>query len=104
MIVLVVLAGPAAAQKLYRCGNQYQDRPCASTKRQAPEENSTAAATAPSAREVRREERMKQIRCENFGRQRDELREKQRASNKQIAESLGAQLKALEERMRTDGC
>jgi hypothetical protein len=41
----------------------------------------------------------KQIRCENFGRQRVDLGKKQSGSSKQIAEGLDAQIKALGRRM-----
>ena len=48
-------------------------------------------------------EYQKQLRCENYGRQAEELREKQRATP-QYAGSLDAQLKSLEGRMKGDSC
>ena len=105
LIALALLASPAVAQKkMYRCGSQYQDRPCDSAKAKAPDAPPTAPASTSSSAQEDKREAQKRIRCENFGRQRDELRDKQRASNKAVADSMGAQLKALEDRIRNDGC
>lgn len=107
LIALALFASPAVAQKkMYRCGTQYQDRPCDSAKAKASEAPSPAAAPASPTRSAQDErlEAQKKIRCENFSRQRDELRDKQRASNKQVADSMGTQLKTIEDRIRSDGC
>ena len=104
VIALALLSGPALAQKkMYRCGSQYQDRPCdeshAAPKAAAP----STAAPARTASEERRASQ-KQIRCENFGRQREDLGKKQADANKQIAEGMDAQIKALDRRMAEEGC
>lgn len=62
--------GPALAQnKMYRCGNQYQGRPCAGPKAEGA---ASAAATDPqqqqeSAEKRReREQAIQQAKCENY--------------------------------------
>lgn len=130
---LLWLAWPATAQQavggksMYRCGANFQDRPCdgaaAGSNAAAPAAPRTAAPAATgaaakqsgpvvmvpppvtprlSAAEVRSAQQ-KQIRCENFGRQASELRERQKATP-QYAASIDVQLKSLEGRMSTDGC
>lgn len=119
---------PAAAQqggakKMYRCGTNFQDKPCdgsapASAPAPAPGKAAPAAAgvspaaakaaipapepTKMSAAEARSAQQ-KQIRCENFSRQATELRDRQKATP-QYAESISVQLKSLETRMSADSC
>jgi len=101
-------AQQAGAKKMYRCGTNFQDKPC---------DGSAPAAVAPAAKSVApaapeptkvsaadaRSAQQKQIRCENFSRQAAELRDRQK-STPQYAESIGVQLKSLETRMSTDSC
>ena len=74
LIVATVLAcscGPALAQKkMYRCGNQFQERPCAGPKTDAaapsaakadPQEQQDGA-----ARRREREQAIHQAKCENY--------------------------------------
>jgi type IV secretory pathway VirB10-like protein len=98
----------ASAKKMYRCGTNFQDKPC---------DGSAPAAVAPAAKVVApaapeptkvsaadaRSAQQKQIRCENFSRQAAELRDRQKSTPK-YAESIGVQLKSLETRMSTDSC
>lgn len=116
---------PAFAQKaMYRCGNNYQDRPCdggtpaarsatavpaTPVNAVAPAVSAAKATTAPVAdgqkvaAPLAKAQQQQQIRCENFSRQRDELRERQRASPQQAA-AVGVQIKSLESRMSADNC
>jgi hypothetical protein len=48
-------------------------------------------------------QQQRQIRCENFGRQLDELKDRQKAAPQQ-AESVGVQIKSLQSRMSVDNC
>lgn len=59
----------------------------------------TTKLSAAEARAVQQ----KQIRCENFGRQASELRDRQKATP-QYAASIDVQLKSLEGRMSADSC
>ena len=124
---------PVFAQKaMYRCGNNYQDRPCdggppaaksataapatpanaaapAAKPAAAPAVSAAKATTAPvadgqkAAAPLTKAQQQQQIRCENFSRQRDELRERQKASPQQAA-AVGVQIKSLESRMSADNC
>lgn len=101
-------AQQASAKKMYRCGTNFQDKPC---------DGNAPAAVAPAAKVVApavpeptkvsaadaRSAQQKQIRCENFSRQAAELRDRQK-STPQYAESIGVQLKSLETRMSADSC
>ena len=73
LIVALAIAcssGPALAQKkMYRCGNQYQERPCEGPK--AEPAASSAATSNPQSRDAaaKREEREQEIRrarCESY--------------------------------------
>lgn len=114
-----VSAQQAGAKKMYRCGTNFQDKPCdggapvpvasapaAATAKAAPAAKAVAPAapepTKMSAAEARSAQQ-KQIRCENFSRQATELRDRQKATP-QYAESIGVQLKSLESRMSADSC
>jgi len=105
---------------MYRCGNNYQDRPCdgAPSAKAATPAASAAPAAKSAAKSVTPEpvadapkapvamtkaQQQRQIRCENFGRQRDELRERQKAAPQQ-ADAIGVQIKSLEARMTADNC
>jgi hypothetical protein len=113
---VVLLSLPAVAQqggkKMYRCGNNYQDRPCDAGGAAAPKAAGAAApaAPAPAAADagkapttLTRAQQQRQIRCENFGRQLDELKERQKSAPQQ-AEGIGVQIKSLESRMNADSC
>ena len=120
---------PVMGQKtLYRCGNNYQDRPCdgsgpaaakpASVPGSVPGAAAAPAAKAPAApvpapapiadaqkapAPMTKAQQQRQIRCENFGRQREELRERQKAVPQQ-ADAVGMQIQSLETRMSVDNC
>jgi hypothetical protein len=106
VLALLALAAPAAAEKkMYRCGSQYQDRPCEGPKDAArPAAGPEAAKTAAAPSNARGEER-KQIRCENYGRQVDEIKRMETgSSNPQLRENMSVQRKALEARMLSERC
>lgn len=119
----------AQGKPMYRCGSNYQDRPCdgavpgtakaapapgakavpaaAETAKAAPAGSPPGAAagtTATSAAPVlTKAQQQRQIRCENFGRQLDELKDRQKAAPNQ-AEAMGVQIRSLQSRMSADGC
>ena len=114
-------AAPATAQqsgavKMYRCGTNFQDKPCDGSApavvpvpapvKTAPSAGQGAIAapepTKVSAAQARAAQQ-RQIRCDNFGRQATELRDRQKTTPK-YAESIGVQLKSLEARMSADNC
>lgn len=71
LIVAFALAcscGAALAQKMYRCGNQFQERPCAGPKADAAA--SSAAASDPqqqsAARRREREQAIHQAKCDDY--------------------------------------
>lgn len=128
LFILVALAwvAPATAQqvsakKMYRCGTNFQDKPCdGSAPAAAPAPGKVAPAVAgvsPAAAKAAipapepakmsaaeaRSAQQKQIRCENFSRQAAELRDRQKATPR-YAESISVQLKSLETRMSADRC
>lgn len=134
LAALLVSASVMAQQPMYRCGNNFQDRPCdggapasktgsASPSTQAnaagppaksaavPAAASAATKSAPgsvadaqkAALPLTKAQQQRQIRCENFSRQRDELRDRQKASPQQAA-AVGVQIKSLETRMSSDSC
>jgi hypothetical protein len=118
-----VTAQQASAKKMYRCGTNFQDKPCdgsapaAAAPAAVPGKAVAAVSPAPAAKSVApaapeptkvsaaeaRSAQQKQIRCENFSRQATELRDRQKATP-QYAESIGVQLKSLETRMSADSC
>ncbi len=117
---LLLCSLPGFAQQggkqLYRCGNNYQDRPCdgaaPAAKAGAPAVASPAASPAAAnvpadaqkaAAPMTKAQQQRQIRCENFGRQRDEMRDRMKSDPKQ-AEAYGVQIKSLESRMASDSC
>lgn len=98
----VLAAFPAQAQKkMYRCGSNYQDRPCdqaqAAPKPAAAAPVKAETAPAPQSRAAYQQ----QLRCENYGRQMDELRDKQNAMKTNV---LDGQIRSLETRMKADSC
>ena len=106
ILALLSLAVPAAAQKkMYQCGSQYQDRPCEGAK-EAPKPAAAPASakSAPAPSRAASEER-KRIRCENYARQVDEMKQKEAASsNPEMRENMGVQRKVLEARMVGESC
>ena len=65
---------------------------------------SATTAEAPKASvPMTKAQQQRQIRCENFGRQRDELRDRMKSDPKQ-ADAIGVQIKSLESRMAADSC
>lgn len=105
VVALALAAGPVAAQKkMYRCGNVFQERPCEGPKQGAKDESAKAAAPKQPVSESRRAAQ-KEIRCENFTRQRDDLLQKKRAiKDAGAAKAMDVQIGAVDERMREDGC
>lgn len=101
--VMAMAAFPAQAQKkMYRCGSNYQDRPCDQTP-VAPKPAAAAPVKAevPASTPSSRAAYQQQLRCENFGRQMDELKEKQQGMKSNL---LDGQIKSLESRMKSDSC
>lgn len=105
LVALALAAAPVAAQKkMYRCGNVFQERPCEGPKQAATTDGDKPAAPKQTVSEAGRE-RQKEVRCENYGRQRDDLAAKKREmKNAEAAKSLDAQIGAVEKRMREDRC
>jgi hypothetical protein len=103
MLALMAALPQAQAQKkMYRCGSNYQDRPCdaapgaAAKAGAAPQQVSASAAEQKAAVQ-------KKLRCENYARQADELRDRQKSSPKD-ANMYDAQIKSLDARMKGDSC
>src|SRR5438105_589599 len=74
------LASPVAAlaqKKTYKCGAVFQDRPCEGAAPAAPKAAPPPPAPAKTTSAADLEAR-KQIRCENWGRQVSELRDRER--------------------------
>lgn len=119
-LLLCPLSGLAqqGGKHMYRCGNNYQDRPCDGSAPAAKAAAPAAKAGAPAAQQaaaaapaeaakaappMTKAQQQRQIRCENFGRQRDELRDRMKSDPKQ-ADAIGVQIKSLESRMASDSC
>lgn len=90
-----------AQKKMYRCGSNYQDRPCEQTP--AAPKPAAAPAKAESVQPQSRAAYQQQVRCENYGRQMAELRERQKGLTQQ-SHLLDGQIKSLEGRMKGDNC
>lgn len=90
-----------AQKKMYRCGSNYQDRPCDAAPAPAAAKPAPQQASVPVAEQ--RAAYQKKLRCENYGRQVDELHDKQKAVPKD-ARLYDAQIKSLETRMKGDSC
>jgi hypothetical protein len=105
----------AEAQKTYRCGNTFQDRPCAAVQSAqpaspAPPSATTAAepavdgrptAQTASAREAQRRRDL----CESLNLQLDDVRTQQRAGGTADAkETLGRQGHDIESRLSANHC
>ena len=90
-----------AQKKMYKCGSNYQDRPCDGA---APAAKAAPAAVQAPAQSTgdKKSDFQRQVRCENYGRQMDELRERQKGMKQ--ADMLDGQIKALEGRMKGDSC
>jgi hypothetical protein len=114
VVVSLVMALPAfhaaAQKKMYKCGSQFQDRPCDGSGPAAPTPAAKAPAPAPAttpvaAKGVSAEESRRQIRCENWGRQLLDLREREKGTKDgEAAQGLAAQRAAAESRMKVDHC
>jgi hypothetical protein len=100
-------AGAVHAQKkMYKCGSQFQDRPCDGGPA-APAAAPKPAAPAPTATKASAsaEEGRRQIRCDNMGRQVLDLRQReQKEQNVEAAKNYAAQRSVVESRMKTDKC
>lgn len=103
LVAVSVVPQALAQKKMYRCGTNYQDRPCdgAVPVGKAAPAPAAAAAPAPAPAE-KKSDFQRQVRCENYGRQMDELRERQKSMKQ--ADMLDGQIKALEGRMKGDSC
>ena len=101
MLAMMAVLPPAHAQKkMYHCGSIYQDRPCdfapPAKPGAAPQPVSASAADQKATAQ-------KKLRCENYARQADELRDRQKATPKD-ANMYDAQIKSLDTRMKGDSC
>jgi hypothetical protein len=127
MVAAVQAPAVLAQKQMYRCGSNYQDRPCEGATPAAAKSTSVPGATgkaAPAADAAKsgtpaaaagattanasppaltKAQQQRQIRCENFGRQLAELKERQKAAPNQ-AEAMNVQVRSLQSRMSADGC
>jgi hypothetical protein len=97
---------PAQQKKLYKCGTQFQDRPCEGPKEPAKAAAAPTARAAPAAQPVQSsEESRRQIRCENWERQIEDVRVRERAEKSAaVIKGLEAQRGVMDQRMKADGC
>ena len=109
LVCMVPVHEALAQKKMYRCGSNYQDRPCdaappaaapaGAAKSAAPVQAVSAPAESAADKKAAFQ---RQVRCENYGRQMDELRLRQKGM--QEGAMLEAQIKALDSRMKGDSC
>lgn len=108
LVLLSVLAAPlpALAQKMYKCGKQYQDRPCdAGTATPPPAPATPVSEPATPAGPSAAAEKSRAIRCENWNRQIENVRQKEKGEkNPQAIKVLADQRQNLEGRAKGDGC
>ena len=97
-----------AQKKMYKCGSQFQDRPCDGS---VPINKPVAPVAAPapvvakSEKAPTPEENRRQIRCDNWQRQVDDLIERGKNEKNAVAgEGLAAQRTSLIARMKGDHC
>jgi multidrug efflux pump subunit AcrB len=99
LIVALAIAGgcnPALAQKkMYRCGNQFQERPCEGPKADAAASSATKAdpqqKQETAAKRQERELAIHQAKCENYGEELGDI-------NRRI--TAGADAKVMDQFMR----
>ena len=101
IVLLLGVSSAAHAQKMYRCGNLFQGRPCEGPKAEKPD----AAPAKPAGPSKQALAKRKRIRCENFERQVSEL-ERRENGEKIVAmrQRWVDQRKALESKMQADSC
>ena len=115
-------ASHVAAQKMYRCGNTFQDRPCTAAPPAQPAATATtapaAAAPAVPAADARpatgkhvqqsasaREAQRRQDLCESLNLQLEDVRARQRAGGPAgEMESLGKHRREIEEKLSASRC
>ncbi len=111
-------ASHVAAQKTYRCGNTFQDRPCAAVQ-SAPQPTTTTppAAAAPSSEarpaakqpeqqsaSARQAQRRRDL-CESLNLQLEDVHARERArGNATAVENLGKQRRAIEDKLSANRC
>jgi hypothetical protein len=88
---------------MYKCGSVFQDRPCEGA---APAAAKAAEAPAQPQRSSAQEEAQRKIRCENWGRQVTDLRDREKQlQSDAVAKGLVVQQRnVIEGRMKGDGC
>jgi len=101
-------ASHVAAQKTYRCGNTFQDRPCAAVQSApaAPSSEARPAAKQPeqqsaSARQAQRRRDL----CESLNLQLEDVHARERAGgNATAVENLGTQRRVIEDKLSANRC
>ncbi len=95
----------AQGKKMYKCGSQFQDRPCDGGPPAAAAKPAPAPAAAPQKTSNAAEEQRRAIRCDNWGRQVLDLRQREKnEKNADAAKGIAGQRINLESRMKSDGC
>jgi hypothetical protein len=98
-----------AQKKMYKCGSQFQDRPCEGTAPAAKGAPAPMAAPAPAAAPVAakssNDDARRQIRCDNWQRQVDDLTDRAKSEQNTVAaQALANQRTSLLARMKGDSC
>jgi len=109
---VALAASHVAAQKMYRCGNTFQDRPCAAVPPAQPAAAAPAptaaapAATQPVQRSASaREAQRRQDFCESLSMQLEDVRGRQQAGGSGAsAESLARQQREIEGKLAASRC
>lgn len=110
-------ASHVAAQKTYRCGNTFQDRPCAAVQ-SAPKPTATPPAAAAPSSEARpaakqpeqqsasaRQAQRRRDLCESLNLQLEDVRARERAGgNATAVENLGTQRRVIEDKLSANRC
>jgi len=104
-IAIVLGSGNALAQKkMYRCGNQFQERPCEGPKANvaAPSDSKPAAQRDEEAalKRQQREQAIRQVKCENYNEELSDVTKRLNAgANDKVMDQLTRRKREMEVRI-----
>jgi hypothetical protein len=104
-LALLPAASAQAQKKMYKCGSQFQDRPCDGNPPPAAAPKAAGPVAAAQKGPSTADENRRQIRCDNMGRQVLDLRQREgNEKNADAARSFANQRQVVETRMKSDNC
>jgi flagellar motility protein MotE (MotC chaperone) len=108
IVVLVIVFGGGSAlaqKKMYRCGNQYQERPCEGPKADAAAQPGTTKSDPQKEQEAaakrqEREQAVHQAKCENYGEELADVSKRIKAgADEKVMDQLNRRKREMETRI-----